>query len=284
MPDGIAGENGGSSQSTAQNAFASSAQTDPTVEQPQSATRNAFAPSAQSRVSAELPKAMPRFSALAEQAPENESPFYNGGAVPPEQAAAKGDERPVMPSEMQPPFQSVPSWEDFGGSEDFEDSDDTYESSIDEGNENDDADESGDLVVAAHIPPVHVERPSEADAETQIYVTGGGRTITIAQLRGSVIAELGIHDAPTAAALMTTTPWQISGDAISTQAATAYQKTQLERQRDAILRTLEKVCERRMDFSVSLKETEDTAGPAEVPQQIKILCSVFKGSIVGGKI
>lgn len=284
VPDGIAGENGGSSQSTAQNAFASSAQTDPTVEQPQSATRNAFAPSAQSRVSAELPKAMPRFSALAEQALENESPFYNGGAVPPEQAAAKGDERPAMPSEMQPPFQSVPSWEDSGGSEDFEDSDDTYETSIDEGNENDDVDESGDLVVAAYIPPLHVERPGEAEAETQAYVTGGARTITIAQLRGSVIAELGIHDAPTAAALMTTTPWQISGDAISTQAATAYQKTQLERQRDAILRTLEKVCERRMDFSVGLKEAESAAGPAEVPQQVKILCSLFKGSIVGGKI
>ncbi|MGI5092747.1 DNA polymerase III subunit gamma/tau [Treponema socranskii] len=261
-----------------------SVQTDENAERSKSIPQNAFASSAQSRVSAELPKAMPRFSALAEQAPENESPFYNGGAVPPEQAAAKGDERPVMPSEMQPPFQSAPSWGNSGGSEDFEDSDDTYETSIDEGNENDDADESGDLVVAAHIPPVHVERPSEAEAETQIYVTGGGRTITIAQLRGSVIAELGIHDAPTAAALMTTTPWQISGDAISTQAATAYQKAQLERQRDAILRTLEKVCERRMDFSVGLKEAESAAGPTEVPQQVKILCSLFKGSIVGGKI
>ena len=258
-PDGIVGGNGGSSQSTAQSAFVSSAQ---------------------SRVASEMPKTMPRFSALAEQAPENESPFYNGGAVPPEQAAVKNDGLP----EMQPPFQSAPSWGDDFSSDDFNDIDESDETSIDEGNGNDDADESGDLVVAAHIPPLHVERPGEAEAETQIYVTGGGRTITLAQLRGSVIAELGIHDAPTAAALMTTTPWQISGDAISTQAATAYQKTQLERQRDAILRTLEKVCERRMDFSVGLKETEEAAGPAEVPQQIKILCSVFKGSIVGGKI
>ncbi|MGI5057385.1 DNA polymerase III subunit gamma/tau [Treponema socranskii] len=257
-----------------------SVQTDENAERSKSIPQNAFAPSAQSRVSAELPKAMPRFSALAEQAPENESPFYNGGAVPPEQAAVKNDGLP----EMQPPFQSAPSWGDDFSSDDFNDIDESDETSIDEGNGNDDADESGDLVVAAHIPPLHVERPGEAEAETQAYVTGGGRTITIAQLRGSVIAELGIHDAPTAAALMTTTPWQISGDAISTQAATAYQKTQLERQRDAILRTLEKVCERRMDFSVGLKETEEAAGPAEVPQQIKILCSVFKGSIVGGKI
>ena len=257
-----------------------SVQTDENAERSKSIPQNAFASSAQSRVSAELPKAMPRFSALAEQAPENESPFYNGGAVPPEQAAVKNDGLP----EMQPPFQSAPSWGDDFSSDDFNDIDESDETSIDEGNGNDDADESGDLVVAAHIPPLHVERPGEAEAETQAYVTGGGRTITIAQLRGSVIAELGIHDAPTAAALMTTTPWQISGDAISTQAATAYQKTQLERQRDAILRTLEKVCERRMDFSVGLKETEEAAGPAEVPQQIKILCSVFKGSIVGGKI
>ena len=253
-PDGIVGGNGGSSQSTAQNAFASSAQ---------------------SRVASEMPKTMPRFSALAEQAPENESPFYNGGAVPPEQAAVKNDGLP----EMQPPFQSVPLWESNLSFDDFDDGDEALSDG-----ENADTDESGDSGAPAYIPPLHVERPVEADAEAQSYVTGGGRTITLAQLRGSVIAELGIHDAPTAAALMTTTPWQISGDTISTQAATAYQKTQLERQRDAILRTLEKVCERRMDFSVGLKETEEAAGPAEVPQQIKILCSVFKGSIVGGKI
>ena len=271
---------GNAAYTQAASAVETSVQTDENAERSQSIPQNAFASSVQSRVASEMPKTMPRFSALAEQAPENESPFYNGGAVPPEQAAVKNDGLP----EMQPPFQSAPSWGDDFSSDDFNDTDESDETSIDEGNGNDDADESGDLVVAAHIPPLHVERPGEAEAETQAYVTGGGRTITIAQLRGSVIAELGIHDAPTAAALMTTTPWQISGDAISTQAATAYQKAQLERQRDAILRTLEKVCERRMDFSVSLKETEEAAGPAEVPQQIKILCSVFKGSIVGGKI
>ena len=287
---------------------------------PQSRVQNAFASSAQSRAPSEMPKTMPRFSALAEQAPENESPFYNGGAVPPEQAAAKGDERPAMPSEMQPPFQSAPSWGDDFSSDDFNDIDESDETSIDEGNGNDDAfqsvpaweddgvsddfddgddsdesdvtndvsddaDAGGISGVAAYIPPLPAESAGGAQDETQIdYVTGGGRTITLAQLRGSVIAELGIHDAPTAAALMTTSPWQISGDVISTQASTAYQKAQLERQRDAILRTLEKVCERRMDFSVSLKEAEEVSDPSEVPQQIKILCGVFKGSIVGGKI
>ena len=259
-----------------------SVQTDENAERSKSIPQNAFTSSAQSRVSAELPKAMPRFSALAEQAPENESPFYNGGAVPPEQAAAKGDERPAMPSEMQPPFQSAPSWGDDFSSDDFDDSDEAL--SDGEVGDSGDEDASDSSEVTAYIPPLHVERTGGAADEAQTYVTGGGRTITIAQLRGSVIAELGIHDAPTAAALMTTTPWQISGNAISTQAATAYQKAQLERQRDAILRTLEKVCERRMDFSVGLKEAESAAGPAEVPQQVKILCSLFKGSIVGGKI
>ena len=266
---------GNAAYTQAASAVETSVQTDENAERSKSIPQNAFASSAQSRAPSEAMKAMPRFSALAEQAPENESPFYNGGAVPPEQAAVKNDGLP----EMQPPFQSVPLWESNLSSDDFDDSDEALSDG-----ENADTDESGDSGAPAYIPPLHVERPGEAEAETQAYVTGGGRTITIAQLRGSVIAELGIHDAPTAAALMTTTPWQISGDAISTQAATAYQKAQLERQRDAILRTLEKVCERRMDFSVSLKETEEAAGPAEVPQQIKILCSVFKGSIVGGKI
>ena len=251
------------------------------VKQSESDLRNDFTSSAQNRASSEAMKAMPRFAALAERPPENESPFYNGGAVPPEQAAGESDGLP----EVQPPFQSLPSWEDNLSSDDFDDIDDSDEALSDA-----DADESGDedasdaSEVRAYIPPLHVERTGGAADEAQSYVTGGGRTISFAQLRGSVIAELGIYDAPTAAALMTTTPWQISGNVISTQAAAAYQKTQLERQRDAILRTLEKVCERPMDFSVSLKEAEEAAGPAEVPQQIKILCSVFKGSIVGGKI
>ncbi len=251
------------------------------VKQSESNLRNDFTSSVQNPASSEAMKAMPRFAALAERPPENESPFYNGGAVPPEQAAGESDGLP----EVQPPFQSLPSWEDNLSSDDFDDIDDSDEALSDN-----DADESGDedasdaSELRAYIPPLHVERTGGAADEAQSYVTGGGRTISFAQLRGSVIAELGIYDAPTAAALMTTTPWQISGNVISTQAAAAYQKTQLERQRDAILRTLEKVCERPMDFSVSLKEAEEAAGPAEVPQQIKILCSVFKGSIVGGKI
>ena len=251
------------------------------VKQSESDLRNDLTSSVQNPASSEAMKAMPRFAALAERPPENESPFYNGGAVPPEQAAGESDGLP----EVQPPFQSLPSWEDNLSSDDFDDIDDSDEALSDV-----DADESGDedasdaSELRAYIPPLHVERTGGAADEAQSYVTGGGRTISFAQLRGSVIAELGIYDAPTAAALMTTTPWQISGNVISTQAAAAYQKTQLERQRDAILRTLEKVCERPMDFSVSLKEAEEAAGPAEVPQQIKILCSVFKGSIVGGKI
>mgnify|MGYP000992585387 CR=1 FL=1 len=251
------------------------------VKQSESNLRNDFISSVQNPASSEAMKSMPRFAALAERPPENESPFYNGGAVPPEQAAGESDGLP----EVQPPFQSLPSWEDNLSSDDFDDIDDSDEALSDA-----DADESGDedasdtSELRAYIPPLHVERTGGAADEAQSYVTGGGRTISFAQLRGSVIAELGIYDAPTAAALMTTTPWQISGNVISTQAAAAYQKTQLERQRDAILRTLEKVCERRMDFSVGLKEAEEAAEPAEVPQQIKILCSVFKGSIVGGKI
>ena len=258
-----------------------SVRTDGDAKQHESEFRNDFTSSVQNPVSSEAMKSMPRFAALSERPPENESPFYNGGAVPPEQAAGESDGLP----KVQPPFQSLPSWEDNLSSDDFDDIDDGDEALSDG-----DADAGGDedaidtSEVRAYIPPLHVERTGGAADEMQSYVTGGGRTISFAQLRGSVIAELGIYDAPTAAALMTTTPWRISGNVISTQAAAAYQKTQLERQRDAILRTLEKVCERRMDFSVSLKEAEEAAGPSEVPQQIKILCSVFKGSIVGGKI
>ena len=259
---------------------ASSGRTDGDTESTQNASRNGFTSSMQNRTSSEAMKAMPRFTALSEQPPENESPFYNGGAVPPEQAAAKSDAL----QEAAPSFQSDSSWNDELSPDDFDDIDDSDEALVEDTDDGGDTDTGDNSGVTAYIPPLQVERTGGAAAETQIYVTGGGRTITLAQIRGSVIAELGIYDAPTAAALMTTTAWRISGDAISTQAATAYQKTQLERQRDAILRTLEKVCERHMDFSVSLKEVEEAAGPTEIPTQIKILCSVFKGSIVGGKI
>nr|WP_180484904.1 DNA polymerase III subunit gamma/tau [Treponema socranskii] len=97
-----------------------SVRTDGDAKQHESEFRNDFTSSAQNPAASEPMKSMPRFAALAEQAPENESPFYNGGAVPPEQAAGESDGLP----KVQPPFQSLPSWEDNLSSDDFDDIDD----------------------------------------------------------------------------------------------------------------------------------------------------------------
>jgi len=82
---------------------------------------------------------------------------------------------------------------------------------------------------------------------------------------------------------MQTLPWIIQDDTVSTQIETPYQKLRLEQHVNDITKILTKICGRPMNFSVTLKEAAPVEQQSEIPLQVKILCSVFKGNITGGK-
>lgn len=224
----------------------------------------------------QFPTGMPRFSALsqsnlqssAEQPIEAHDamqhvvqsetqttcPFHNGGAEPPEQTAANQWD--------------ADEWDDNGAPDDYQD--DGYMPSKLRQN-------------AFTHQQASSGKNVEESWQAQLYTTSDGRTITGAQLRGAVIAELSINDAMTASALMQTGAWNISDSAITTTIETAYQKARLEQQKKAIEYLFEKICGRPLAFIINLKETMLPEQNTDLPQQVKIVQSIFKGSIVGGK-
>lgn len=175
-------------------------------------------------------------------------PFYDGGAVPPEQMAENQWESD--------------EWEDNGAPDEEYVPHDEYSS------EN-----------LSH----EIRSNANALQSSQLYTMADGRTIAITQLRDSVIAELSSSDVMTATALMQTNSWQITGNVITACIGAAYQKTRIDQQKNMILQALAKLCGQPVDFSVQLVEVENRTHAIEIPQQVKILQSVFKGSIIGGK-
>lgn len=231
-----------------------------------------------------MPQGMPHFSALdslgtapaaqntpAPAEPEQPHPFPDGGAVPPHQTAAD----------------TVPA-SDWTNTENPPDSDYAPEDEYppDDAESPDETAEEGEIpaAAAAFAESSAASEDSSPDPQQKTsYTTADGRTITVAQLRGSVVAQFAVKDAMTASALMQTLPWTVQNDTVSTQIESSYQKALLEQQTPSIAEELAHVCGRPVKFSVSLKETAPAAAPAELPPQVKILCSAFKGSVVGGK-
>src|SRR5574344_659965 len=236
------------------------------------------------QTSAGMPQGMPRFSALdslgaaptAQNIPapaetEQPHPFPDGGAVPPYQTAA--DTVPASDwtnTETPPEGDYAP--EDECPPEETESSDDVAEQG-----------EIPASVAAFAELPAAAEDSTPDPQQASSYTTADGRKITVTQLRGSVVAQFTVKDAMTASALMQTLPWTVQNDTVSTQIESSYQKALLEQQTPSITEELAHVCGRPVKFSVSLKETAPAAAPAELPPQVKILCSAFKGSVVGGK-
>lgn len=250
---------------------------------------------------------MPHFSALDEM-PEAASPkpgipgtgdthpFPDGGALPPEQTA---DGQDVQTASCDGPGTSdsvpaaSPEQTDEAWAGTYAPSDSGYAPDDENPPENPDMlpgdEETEDQGPAEEqIPSIDesADGPQEAESDPQLaarYTTADGRTITVAQLRGSVIAQLSVTDAMTASALMQTLPWTVQNDAITTQIESPYQKARLEQHTDDVTAILAKICGRPVSFSVILKEQPPAGEVHEIPLQVKILCSVFKGNITGGK-
>ncbi|MFA6856575.1 MAG: DNA polymerase III subunit gamma/tau [Treponema sp.] len=240
----------------------------------------------------EMPEKAPPPADISEQGQNH--PFPDGGALPPEQTAAASDIRNISDTIIQDssaiPFESPGNTADTWSNTDIPpDGEYTPDDEIMPDNSDiSDEEETDGPVSVEEITPFTDdsadEHPSSPDPQqTTVYTTADGRSITIAQLRGTVTAQLSVNDAMTASALMQTLPWTIQNDTVSAQIESPYQKTRLEQHSSDISGILTKICGRSLNFIVNLKETIPVAQSHEIPLQIKILCSVFKGSITGGK-
>ncbi|MCK9170224.1 MAG: DNA polymerase III subunit gamma/tau [Treponema sp.] len=239
----------------------------------------------------EIPEKSPPPADISEQGQNH--PFPDGGALPPEQTVAAGNIRNtsdtnIQASSVSPAGSPVNTADTWSNTDIPPDGEYTPDDEIMTDNSDVQEEETDEPVSAEEASPFPDDSADEHQSlpdpqQTALYTTADGRSVTIAQLRGTVTAQLSVNDAMTASALMQTLSWTVQNDTITAQIESPYQKARLEQHSTDISGILTKMCGRSLNFIVNLKETVTVVQSHEIPQQIKIICSVFKGSITGGK-
>ncbi len=266
-----------------------------------------------------IPAGMPRLSMLDEliakeqagisdeESGENAPPFLNGGPLPPEQSVAAPIAENAHPAELDErlklhiPLENVTDDGQVVPTVDIPSSATGY-------SENPDAEEGDEGWSNMDAPPDDDYYPVEADFSEQAeeyenaasaagtesapvqlqdtLVTATGQTISIAQLRGQITANLAVTDGFAASNVEKTGLWVVSDNTVNTTVETAYDLSLIEKKKDVIAAELSNACGRPMQFNVALKETksQENAAPVEIPLQVNILVNAFKGTIVAGKM
>ena len=195
-----------------------------------------------------LPGGMPTFSALADvppdAAPEPVS-FDNGPEVPSENPFNYGGELPPEQS-ASPAEEGTYAPDDSYIPEDFDS-----------------------------------EGPASAPAQTnEFLLASDGRQISVAQLRGTITANLAVDNGFAAIALENTGLWKIQGDKILTTVKSEFDKEAFNKQSQAINSAVTAMCGRPMHFELSVEApVQKAVQEMKIPEKVQLVIDLFKGSL-----
>ena len=221
--------------------------------------------------SGNAPNGMHMFSALMnakqnnESKGENQTPFHNGGAVPPEQTAAENISYDDLGNPDDGNYAPVDDdWSATG----YPENDEYLADSYAEAEEN----QQNDL-------------PSSEDihASSENFVNSKGESINLKTIYDQLILKLSKENAMTGSALMQTASWKLNRNCISTEIDSDFQFNKIKENLQLINGIISDICGETVTFEIKKKEIKTEQSNVEVPAQIKMLCSIFKGTIVGGK-
>ena len=242
---------------------------------------------------------------------DSANPFLNGGPLPPEQSVAAPMAENAGPAELDErlklnipqndvtddgqvvPEVDVPLSETgYTVNPDSEEGDDGW-SNMDEPPDDDyypveaDFSELAEQSYETEYASSNQNGMSSAPVQLQeTLTTADGQTISIAQLRGQITADLAVTDGFAASNVEKTGLWEVRDDAVNTTVESAYDLNLIEKKKNVIAAEISNACGRPMKFNVTLKEakTQEAAAPAEIPLQVNILVNAFKGTIVAGRM
>lgn len=221
--------------------------------------------------SGNAPNGMHMFSALMnakqnnESKGENQTPFHNGGAVPPEQTAAENISYDDLENPDDGNYAPVDDdWSATGYPENDEYLADSY--AEDEENQQNDLPSSEDI-----------------HASSENFVNSKGESINLKTIYDQLILKLSKENAMTGSALMQTASWKLNRNCISTEIDSDFQFNKIKENLQLINGIISDICGENVTFEIKKKEIKTEQSNVEVPAQIKMLCSIFKGTIVGGK-
>ena len=226
-----------------------------------------------------IPNGLPRLSMLNKQeAPEeedsqgeNSSPFYNGGSLPPEQSANDSN------------VQSIQEWSNMDAPPD-----DDYSGDYD-GYESYDSSEEDWSESQPEEPQYIPEEQEEKTAPVQlqdIFTTADGTRLSIAQLRGNVMAALSVNDSFAASALEKTGEWKITNDSLETSVENSYDFELVNKKLSVITEEVSKICGQTIKINIKIEDKKnlENIGHTELPVPVKILVNAFKGTVIAGKM
>ena len=242
---------------------------------------------------------------------DSANPFLNGGPLPPEQSVAAPMAENAGPAELDErlklnipqndvtddgqvvPEVDVPLSETgYTVNPDSEEGDDGW-SNMDEPPDDDyypveaDFSERAEQAYETEYASSNQNGMSSAPVQLQeTLTTADGQTISIAQLRGQITANLAVTDGFAASNVEKTGLWEVRDDAVNTTVESAYDLNLIEKKKNVIAAEISNACGRPMKFNVTLKEAkaQEAAAPAEIPLQVNILVNAFKGTIVAGRM
>lgn len=242
---------------------------------------------------------------------DSANPFLNGGPLPPEQSVAAPMAENAGPAELDErlklnipqndvtddgqvvPEVDVPLSETgYTVNPDSEEGDDGW-SNMDEPPDDDyypveaDFSERAEQAYETEYASSNQNGMSSAPVQLQeTLTTADGQTISIAQLRGQITANLAVTDGFAASNVEKTGLWEVRDDAVNTTVESAYDLNLIEKKKNVIAAEISNACGRPMKFNVTLKEakTQEAAAPVEIPLQVNILVNAFKGTIVAGRM
>ena len=115
---------------------------------------------------------------------------------------------------------------------------------------------------------------------------GQSQPVMIADLQEAAVQELmGKGEAGPAMMLARTTEWLLDGDIVHVTTDSALSCTQLQKEAARIAQLLSEMLGRNIRFEPVLSEEKrmmEQQKKTDIPIQAQILCSLFKGSIIGG--
>ena len=129
----------------------------------------------------------------------------------------------------------------------------------------------------------------ENDFPAQIndkFQTADGAVMSVAQLRGNVMASLSVKDGFAASNLQKTGLWKVFDDSVQTNVQSQYDLELIKRKQNIIEAEISAICGRQMKFLVDFQEEKKEAAKefVQIPLQVEILVNAFKGTIVAGKV
>ena len=199
---------------------------------------------------------------------ENPNPFYNGGAVPPYNTAATAD------------YNSDYSYDDLGNPENSSVPDEEW-TVTDPVSAETEIIESYEASVDAQLA---TENTEDIHKSNQSITIPDGSVITVSSVYEQLISKLSSENPMAGSALMQTGEWIFKGNTILTTIESEFQLRTIMDAVPQINGILTNICKTPMQFEIAKKELPKQVQETQpVPAQVQLICSVFKGTIIGGK-